>query len=159
MIFDGNDVTPNFKIGYHVIRVIGDDEKQEGSISTHYSMQPNQIFPNADQLRLLRESKVIKRLPYISERDTADKTRGDALITTIAHVQVSYLLISLITRCAKYLPVTQLEIATLAFSTCTFIIYLLFCSKPQGITTTIDVMDNQPIWGGDLNQISGGIRM
>jgi hypothetical protein len=71
-------------------------------------MAQYQIYPSAGYLRLLRECEVIERLPDVPEKIIANMGQGDALIKTISLVQVSYLVISVIARAARHLPVTQL---------------------------------------------------
>jgi hypothetical protein len=61
--------------------------------------------------------------------------RGGALVKALALIQVSYLIIQLISRKIGGLPSTQLEIATLAFAVCSLITYLLYWSRPQEVQT------------------------
>jgi hypothetical protein len=49
-------------------------------------------------------------------------------------------------RATKHIPVSQLEIATLAFVICAIIIYL-FWSIPQGITASVEINRERPIRG------------
>ena len=97
------------------------------------------------QLRFARETGIIKELPDIIEAQIDDKSKGDAIAKTLAIIQVLWLAIQLLLRKKKDLPVTQLEIVTLAFAACSFSTYLVNWSKPKNITTRIyKVADKNP---------------
>jgi hypothetical protein len=115
------------------------------SSSTQRSTNFIYIYPNADQLRLMRESNFIHRLPSISTHEITSKTKPETLAKTIALLQALWFLIQITTRAAKRLPISQLEIATLSYITCALLIYLLSWTKPQGITTPTSITHSHPI--------------
>ena len=138
-----------------VLKVI----KVESIASQQYDRGTHtKIYPNADQIRLLRECNVINRLPDISKKVISDNREMDAFMKAIAVAQLSYIIASLVTRAANHLPVSQLEITTLAFSTCAFITYFLLRSKPRGVNTPTDVTGSEPICSDSLNRISREIK-
>jgi hypothetical protein len=100
----------------------------------------------AKDLYKLREINIIKRLPTISLNDIEDKSKGDFIVKGTAVVQVLWLLIQAIERAMKRLPISQLEIAVLAFSACTILTYLFYWWKPQNVTapTYITADRNNP---------------
>jgi hypothetical protein len=100
----------------------------------------------AEDLHKLREINIIKRLPTISLEDIEEKSKGDFIVKGTAVVQVLWLLIQVIVRHTTRLPVSQLEIAVLAFSVCTFFTYLFYLRKPQNVTapTYITADGNNP---------------
>jgi hypothetical protein len=55
----------------------------------------------------------------------------------VALIIVTWLIIQVIERGAKGLPISQIEIAVLAFSACTFLTYILSWSKPQNVDIPI----------------------
>jgi hypothetical protein len=91
-------------------------------------------YPNADQLLALRDNFTIPRLPDVSVKQIEDKSKGDAFIKATTLMQVLWLVIQVIVRGSKHLPVSQLEIAVIAFAACTFLTYIFFFPKPQNVT-------------------------
>ncbi|KAI9766810.1 MAG: hypothetical protein M1840_006285 [Geoglossum simile] len=80
-----------------------------------------------------RSSHAIEKLPSIAVEDIEDKSKGDFFVKGTAVVQVFWLVIQVVVRATKHLPISQLEITVLAFSVCAFITYLFSWSKPQDV--------------------------
>jgi hypothetical protein len=133
-----------------------DTSERRRSSSTQRSTNFIYIYPNADQLRLMREANVIHRLPSISTHDITSKTKLEPLAKTITVFQTTWFLIQVITRAAKYLPISQLEIATLAYVASALLIYLLNWTKPQGITTSTEINHSHPINRREFDGLSIG---
>ncbi|KAL9634475.1 MAG: hypothetical protein Q9164_004067 [Protoblastenia rupestris] len=72
-------------------------------------------------------------LPNVSKEEIEDKSKADHLAKTLICVQAAWLLVQVFGRVAQKLPVTLLEVNTLAHVMCTFIIYLLWWNKPSMI--------------------------
>jgi hypothetical protein len=126
------------------------------SSSTQSSTNFIYIYPNADQLRLMRQANVIHRLPCISTHEITSKTKPETLSKTIALLQAIWFLIQVITRAAKHLPISQLEISTLAYIASALLIYILNWTKPQGITTPTSINHVHPINRLKFNRLSLG---
>jgi hypothetical protein len=60
-------------------------------------------------------------------------------------------------RAAKHIPISQLEIATLAFVICAIIICLLFWSIPQEITASVETNRDRPIRGHTLSPFASNL--
>jgi hypothetical protein len=88
---------------------------------------------NAKQLCLLRSWNLIPRLPSMSVAEISCKSRSDFLVKATAVGQVLWLFIQTLARGIRSLPISQLEIVTLAFSTCAFTSYLFSWHKPQDV--------------------------
>jgi hypothetical protein len=88
---------------------------------------------DAKELARMRRNGIIQRLPEITEKEILDKSKGDAFAKGLAVVQVLWLIVQVISRAAKGLPISQLEIAVLAFSACAVLIYALLWYKPQNV--------------------------
>jgi hypothetical protein len=101
-------------------------------------------YPNADQIHKMREDLIIKRLLDIPVKQISDKSKGDAFIKGTAILQVLWLIIQVIARGIKHLPVSQLEIAVIAFAACTIITYIFSFPKPQNVTVA-DLICSDPI--------------
>ncbi len=94
---------------------------------------------DAPQLLIARSRGIIEHLPDISEDEVDDRNKGDFLVKGLALGQVTWLVIQLVVRAAKSLPVSQLEILTLAYSACAIVTYLILWSKPQDVKTPITI--------------------
>jgi hypothetical protein len=97
---------------------------------------PNVLPPiavNTAHLRMFLHCGLITGLPQISEVEIKDKSKGDIFVKGCAVFQVLWLIIELVVRKARGLPTSQLEVAILAFSACTFVTYLFWLEKPQNV--------------------------
>jgi hypothetical protein len=104
---------------------------------------------NADQLYALRYKEIIRRLPEVSVKEIEDKSKGDAFVKGTALLQVLWLVVQVIARGIKHLPVSQIEIAVIAYVACTILTYLLSWSKPQNVTFA-NLASNQAILRDEL---------
>lgn len=94
---------------------------------------------DGSQLAYARGEGIITYLPSVSATELDALNKGDALVKLLAIVQVLWLIIELISRKVAGLPSSQLEIAALAIAACSFITYLLFWSRPQGVKTVMKI--------------------
>lgn len=78
-------------------------------------------------------TNVCPNMQIPTEEDIKDLSKRDAFTKTFACVQSLWLVIQCITRAAEGLPITQLELATIAFVVCGILMYLLWWNKPFGI--------------------------
>ncbi|KAJ8606775.1 hypothetical protein MRB53_040701 [Persea americana] len=88
---------------------------------------------NAEQLRYIRDIAMIPSLPNLTRQDIADVDKGDTLVKALTVLQITWLVIQLIGRTADGLASSQLEIATVAFSACAIVTYLLIYEKPKDV--------------------------
>lgn len=88
---------------------------------------------DARQLIVAREHDIIRTLPSIDDGEIEDKSKSDGLVRLLAILQVSWLATQLIARRVLGVPPTPLEISTLAFSACAFVLYLVEWSKPKDV--------------------------
>ena len=70
-------------------------------------------------------------LPEVSKEDILDKNKADTVSKMIAILQALWMLAQIISRLIVDLPVTLLEINTLAHILCAIIIYMLWWNKPK----------------------------
>ena len=70
-------------------------------------------------------------LPKISKEDILDKNKSDNLSKTIAILQALWMLAQIVGRLIVDLPVTLLEVNTLAHILCAIIVYILWWDKPK----------------------------
>lgn len=95
--------------------------------------QGNIWILDSRQLIVAREYGIIPSLPSVDDGEIGDKCKSDGLVTLLSILQVSWLAIQLIARRVDGVPPTPLEISTLAFSACAFVLYLVEWSKPKGV--------------------------
>ncbi|KAJ7571861.1 hypothetical protein C8J56DRAFT_811135, partial [Mycena floridula] len=69
----------------------------------------------------------------VNEEDIKDKSKGDALSKGLALLQVLWFITQSIARQIQQLPVTTLEIATIAFAALNIFIRILWWNKPLGV--------------------------
>ena len=103
------------------------------------ALQGNFWVLDACQLLYARQIGIIEKLPALSEDELNDRNKGDFIVKGLAVGQVTWLIVQLIARAQKDLPLTQLEILTLAVSVSAFVTYILIWSKPQDVTTPMYV--------------------
>ena len=91
--------------------------------------RPDEIsscFPPLQRLRVTARGVALlfkcELLPDISHNDIEDKSKSDHLAKTVICVQAAWFLIQVIGRRAEGLPVTLLDVNTLAHVICTFIL-------------------------------------
>jgi hypothetical protein len=94
----------------------------------------NNLFHlNGPQIIELRKSGLLPRLPHITVQEINDKSKSDSMVRLIAVVQIVWTVVQIMTRAARHLAISQLEIAVIAFAVCAIITYALNWSKPKGI--------------------------
>jgi hypothetical protein len=72
------------------------------------------------------------RLP--EKEDIDNLSKADSFTKAFACVQSTWLVIQSIARVCQGLPITQLELATMAFVVCALIMYVLWWDKPFGVS-------------------------
>jgi hypothetical protein len=71
--------------------------------------------------------------PTIAEEDIKDKSKQDWLAKLLTALQISQLILSIITRRIQGIHFSQLETVTLSFAICGVLIYCAYFYKPQNI--------------------------
>jgi hypothetical protein len=74
-----------------------------------------------------------------TEKEINDLSKADAFTKAFACIQSSWLIIQSIVRVSVGLPITQLELATMAFVVCALTMYLLWWHKPFGVESRTSV--------------------
>ena len=72
-------------------------------------------------------------LPQITAEDIVDKSKADSLSKFLACLQALWMLVQVLGRVATDLPVTLIEVNTLAHVVCALITYVLWWFKPKEI--------------------------
>ncbi|KAG2357370.1 hypothetical protein BDR07DRAFT_1612543 [Suillus spraguei] len=72
-------------------------------------------------------------MPVIAEEDIEDRSKGDALSKGIAILQLAWFVLQLVARYVQNLPMTLLELDTLAVAALTCIAYGFWWKKPKDV--------------------------
>ncbi|KAF5356516.1 hypothetical protein D9757_013527 [Collybiopsis confluens] len=78
-------------------------------------------------------------LPHIAESEIMDKSKGDALAKTLVLIQTTWFIAQVISRVVLHLPITELELTTVAFALLNFLTYALWWKKPLDVRYRIVV--------------------
>jgi hypothetical protein len=69
----------------------------------------------------------------ITQKEIQDRSRGDVLSKGLVVIQMGWFILQCIGRSEEHLPITEIELVTLAFATLNFITYGLWWDKPLGV--------------------------
>ncbi|KAL8774457.1 MAG: hypothetical protein Q9209_000830 [Squamulea sp. 1 TL-2023] len=72
-------------------------------------------------------------LPYLSPEQIEDKSKADGLKKTLVCAQATWFCVQCIARMSQSLPLSLLELNTVAHALCTLVIYLLWWHKPLDV--------------------------
>ncbi|KIK64239.1 hypothetical protein GYMLUDRAFT_436794 [Collybiopsis luxurians FD-317 M1] len=87
--------------------------------------------------RLLRTGDV--SLPHILESEIMDRSKGDALAKTLVLIQTTWFITQVVSRVVLHLPITELELTTVAFALLNFFTYALWWKKPLDVRYPVTV--------------------
>ncbi|KAK4210255.1 hypothetical protein QBC37DRAFT_292882 [Rhypophila decipiens] len=94
----------------------------------------------AEGVRLM---SFLGRLPHIHEAQIQDKSKADWMAKSLICIQVGWMVVQVIGRVIKKMPVSLLEINTCGHVVCAMAIYLLWWSKPLEIQEPTLLNDDQ----------------
>lgn len=75
----------------------------------------------------------------LSEDDINDKSKADGFTKSLVVIQISWLLVSCVTRAVRHLPLSQLEICTAAFAVLSICTYAANWWKPKGVERAVTI--------------------
>ena len=119
--------------GFHLFKRSSEEKSGTQSISQEddYSLHP-----------LLVEDLVhddIYTFTMPTEAEIKDRGKSDWLAKSVVLLQTSWFVIQCIARGIEHLPVTHLEIVTLAYAAMNFVIYVFWWNKPLNINRPVRV--------------------
>ncbi|CZR55916.1 uncharacterized protein PAC_05804 [Phialocephala subalpina] len=133
----------------------------EDTAST-YAFQPSGRWSTASssrryhirshQLRILRSHGHLKRLPSITKEEINSISKGDSFSKAIASAQICWTILQVTVRVVRGLAISQLELATTAFSFCGILIYACSWNKPKDVQVPITIMTFPPRISSSLLQ-------
>ena len=107
-----------------------------------------------------------------TEEEIKDKGKSDWLAKSLVLLQTSWFVMQCIARGIEHLPVTHLEIVTLAYAAVNFVIYIFWWNKPLNVNRPVRVSrksdlgaESEPretrrsrAWGSTWGEISEGFK-
>ncbi|KDQ59774.1 hypothetical protein JAAARDRAFT_126716 [Jaapia argillacea MUCL 33604] len=93
--------------------------------------QPIRTLTLADLETLVDDGSI--DFPSITKEEIEDRSKGDALSKGIALIHTTWFTIQVIARGVRRLPITELEVVTLAFTVLNVATYSLWWSKPLSV--------------------------
>jgi len=83
--------------------------------------------------------------PDITEKEIKDRSKGDVLSKSLVILQTGWFVVQCIARAIEHLPVTELELVTVAFATLNFVTYVFWWNKPLNVQQSFRVLIKKPI--------------
>ncbi|KAF9065702.1 hypothetical protein BDP27DRAFT_1298008 [Rhodocollybia butyracea] len=99
------------------------------------------VLQASELVTLLKENSIA--LPSISSSEIMDKSKGDVVSKTLVLVQTTWFMAQVISRAFQHLPITELEITTVAFASLNILTYILWWKKPLDVRHPI-LLSMQP---------------
>ena len=90
-----------------------------------------------------------------TEEEIKDKGKSDWLAKSLVLLQTSWFVMQCIARAVEHLPVTHLEIVTLAYAAMNFVIYVFWWNKPLNVNRPVRVFRKSDV----EESISGAQRL
>ncbi|KAE8154576.1 hypothetical protein BDV25DRAFT_135746 [Aspergillus avenaceus] len=117
-------------------------------------LQGNVWVLNAAHLLVARQLRIIERLPCISVDNLGDHSKADAFVKLIGLTQMLWFFIQLGARFSQHLPISRLEIMTLAFAISTVFIYIILLDMPKDVQLSLTLTADRYGTAQDLNRIA-----
>jgi hypothetical protein len=97
--------------------------------------------------------------PRISKAEIDDRSKGDTISKAFVVLQTGWFVTQCIARGIRSLPITELELVTVAFAALNFGIYVLWWDKPLNVQRGVRVykkrMTEEPVDDGDIEGTVG----
>ncbi|KAJ4292342.1 Squalene epoxidase [Kalmusia sp. IMI 367209] len=97
------------------------------------------------------------RIPDISEKNIWDRSKADLFAKYVAFIQTGWLLCTTIARAIQKLPITPIELFTVAFIVPTLATMLFWAKKPQNVESAVTLSVDWEI--GELLRAAGSAAM
>ncbi|KAF9470485.1 hypothetical protein BDN70DRAFT_998919 [Pholiota conissans] len=83
--------------------------------------------------------------PKITEEDIQERSKGDTISKVLIILQTTWFAVQCIARWSQRLPVTELEVVTLAYALLNGITYALWWKKPQNVGRPVFLEAQKPL--------------
>lgn len=112
-----------------------------------FEVKPNEFFKELCTLTPQGVMLMLKLglLPDVDKNKIKDKSKADSLAKGVVCIQAVWMFIQTIARKASGLPITLLELNTLAHVACAILLYLLWWYKPQSVNEPEIISEIDPL--------------
>jgi hypothetical protein len=114
--------------------------KQEEGGVVSYSINPGE-FVRILEIEDVRQHQLATIIPRTTEGDLKDRGKSDGISKAIVLLQTSWFIVQCIARFISHLPLTELEIITLAYAMMNSFIYIFWWDKPRDVGCPIRVYE------------------
>jgi hypothetical protein len=115
-------------------------KREKGEVEC-YSINPGK-FVRILEVEDVRKHQLETIIQGTTEEELKDRGKGDVIAKAIVLLQTSWFFVQCIARGFQHLPLTQLEIVTLAYVMMNFFIYIFWLDKPRDVKCPIRVYEN-----------------
>jgi hypothetical protein len=115
--------------------------KREEGGAVRYSINPGE-FVRILEMEDVRQHQLETIIPRTTEGDLKDRGKSDGISKAIVLLQTSWFIVQCIARYISHLPLTELEIITLAYAMLNSFIYVFWWDKPRDVRCPIRVYEN-----------------
>jgi hypothetical protein len=115
-------------------------KREEGGVE-RYSINPGK-FVRILEMEDVRKHQLENIIPCTTEGDLKDRGKSDGIAKAIVLLQTSWFVVQCIARGFQQLPLSELEIVTLAYAMMNFFIYIFWWDKPRDVGCPIRVYEN-----------------
>ena len=133
--------------GFHLFERVSEDQNGAQRIS------PEDDVPLHPLLASDLQRDDIYSFTMPTEAEIKDKGKSDWLAKSLVLLQTSWFVMQCIARAVERLPVTHLEIVTLAYAAMNFVIYVFWWDKPLNVNRPVRVFrksgQNEPYSSGE----------
>ena len=119
--------------GFHLFKRVSEEQSDSQNISQEND-DPLHPLPVED---LVRDDIYTFVMP--TEEEIKDRGKSDWLAKSLVLLQTSWFIMQCIARAIGHLPVTHLEIVTLAYAAINFAIYVFWWNKPLNVNRPVRV--------------------
>ena len=125
--------------GFHLFKRVSEEQNDSQNISKEndYPLYPLLVE------ELVRDDIYTFTMP--TEMEIQDKGKSDWLAKSLVLLQTSWFVMQCIARAIKHLPVTHLEIVTLAYAAMNFVIYAFWWNKPLNVNRPVRVFQKSDV--------------
>jgi hypothetical protein len=108
--------------------------------ANYFSTYSTPFHLTAFEILRLRDAGLLEHLPYLSEDELNDKSKGDSFVRVVAVAQILWMVTQIVVRGIRHIAISQLEIGVLAFASCAVLIYGVNWWKPKGVQTPMTIL-------------------
>ena len=119
--------------GFHLFKRVSEEQSDSQNISQENDFPFHPLLVE----ELVRNDIYTFTMP--TEVEIQDRGKSDWLTKSLVLLQTSWFVMQCIARVIKHLPVTHLEIVTLAYAAMNFVIYVFWWNKPLNVNWPVRV--------------------